>query len=491
MSTKPVVVVFVQGFGLGNDDSSNPFFKANTPFFNKAFEKNQVIALKSQVFEGKIDDKSLVQSGYFQIGFGIEYEPIDRRIQNSIKSKNLQDNEVLCKFFTKAKYNDTNCHIVVDLDDLWILENIVDVYSSLGFNPNKLIIHFVVDTSLAQTEILQSFSDGILSLHKKKISSISSIIPKDIFSAEKIENLENVLKVLIGKDSEELNEWKDFFNKKNFKSSNAFSVLNYDTKFDPINHEDSMFFLNKDLGLYKEVIKVFSDSKKLGNYKNLRNLNLLMLQEDDDCNLDYIFSRFRYFNSLSEIIALNNLKQLKVFSKQSRQQFINSFQDQMSSLFAQEDWLEIGLDKQNNDLQDLKSEIDIIFKKSIEKIQSNSYDAVFLNITSLQDLKEKNDFKATVELVETLDERIRLLTDAVLDLNGSVIVTSPNPGIEQMYQKEINSENLKINPTVFLVYNKFGPRVEKTNGNFIDFAPTVLKLLGLEKPASMIGQSLI
>jgi 2,3-bisphosphoglycerate-independent phosphoglycerate mutase len=98
--------------------------------------------------------------------------------------------------------------------------------------------------------------------------------------------------------------------------------------------------------------------------------------------------------------------------------------------------------------------------------------------------------------VEATDRGVGELLAALETVNGSAVILADHGNCEQMWDPLHNSPHTShtLNPVELFVvgpgYTREGTRM-RSGGRLADVAPTVLQLLGLQKPAEMTGESLI
>ena len=113
--------------------------------------------------------------------------------------------------------------------------------------------------------------------------------------------------------------------------------------------------------------------------------------------------------------------------------------------------------------------------------------------------------KAGIKAVEALDRQLKKILDSVLEAGACLIITADHGNIEQMIDLktgDINKDHT-TNPVPFLIAGKefaFSPSKDANflslasrvpDGSIGDIAPTILALMGIEKPQEMTGVSLI
>ena len=101
---------------------------------------------------------------------------------------------------------------------------------------------------------------------------------------------------------------------------------------------------------------------------------------------------------------------------------------------------------------------------------------------------------ATVKAIEMVDACVGAIVDAALARGGSAIVTADHGNAEEMWDVRANCPhtahtNYPVPCTV--AGNAFKGRKLRADGRLGDLAPTLLDMIGLEKPAEMTGKSLL
>ena len=102
------------------------------------------------------------------------------------------------------------------------------------------------------------------------------------------------------------------------------------------------------------------------------------------------------------------------------------------------------------------------------------------------------NLEAAIETVTSVDKLVAKIAKAVLKKKGTLIITADHGNIEEM----INTETGEVitehstNPVPFIVMNHFKYKLKKT-GKLANIAPTILDILGIDKPKLMTSKSLI
>ncbi|MEF8852148.1 MAG: 2,3-bisphosphoglycerate-independent phosphoglycerate mutase [Haloarculaceae archaeon] len=131
---------------------------------------------------------------------------------------------------------------------------------------------------------------------------------------------------------------------------------------------------------------------------------------------------------------------------------------------------------------------------AIGVVEREDPDVLVLNYANPDMVGHTGDFDAAVAAVEAVDEQLGRLVDAVRDAGGHVLVTADHGNADDMGTPESPHTAHTTNP-VPLVYlapdGTDGGRAVREGGALEDLAPTLLALVGVEKPAAMTGENLL
>ena len=130
--------------------------------------------------------------------------------------------------------------------------------------------------------------------------------------------------------------------------------------------------------------------------------------------------------------------------------------------------------------------------KCVERIESGAYDVIILNFANCDMVGHTGVFEAAVKAVEAVDECAGKVIDAVLAAGGQVLLTADHGNSDKMLADDGVSPFTAhtTNPVPFLVAGA-GDVQLREGGRLADIAPTMLKLMGLEQPAEMSGESIV
>ncbi len=146
---------------------------------------------------------------------------------------------------------------------------------------------------------------------------------------------------------------------------------------------------------------------------------------------------------------------------------------------------------------------DKIAEESIARM--NDYDFILINFANADMVGHTGNFEATIKALETLNIQVGRIVDEALKIGGTVIITGDHGNAEEKRYRVTGERKTKhsLNPVPFFLINKkyerTTPRSKQeilakygnVGGVISDVAPTILEIMGIEKPNDMTGVSLI
>ena len=123
------------------------------------------------------------------------------------------------------------------------------------------------------------------------------------------------------------------------------------------------------------------------------------------------------------------------------------------------------------------------------RIRSGAYDVVVCNLANCDMVGHTGVMDAAVKAVETVDECVGKIVDAVKEMGGIALITADHGNADCMKAPDGSPQTAHTTNPVPLI--AVGADVKLRPGRLADLAPTLLALMGYEKPAEMTGESLI
>lgn len=131
---------------------------------------------------------------------------------------------------------------------------------------------------------------------------------------------------------------------------------------------------------------------------------------------------------------------------------------------------------------------------AVAAVLSRKYGLIVVNFANSDMVGHTGKLDAAMNACQAVDSSLAELLQAVDEVGGAAVITADHGNSDQMWVPETNTPHTShtMNPVEVVVYGKGlqGSKM-KDGGRLADLAPTVLKLMGLPKPAEMTGESLL
>ena len=256
---------------------------------------------------------------------------------------------------------------------------------------------------------------------------------------------------------------------------------------------DSIIFYNFRPDRAREITRTFVDPDFAGfaRKKGFFPVQYVCTTEYDATmpNVRVAYPREQLRNIFGEYISQKGLTQLRIAETEKYAHVTFFFNGGVERTFPGEDRCLIPSPKvATYDLQPEMSEPEVT-KEAVARIKSGKYDVVILNFANCDMVGHTGVFEAAVKAVEAVDDGVGQVVNATLEMGGAAIITADHGNAEHML--DADGEPFTAHTTNLVPCCLVGKDAKLRDGRLADLAPTMLELLGLDKPAEMTGESLI
>jgi len=261
-----------------------------------------------------------------------------------------------------------------------------------------------------------------------------------------------------------------------------------------VNAGDSFVFFNFRPDRARQITRTFVDEAFDGfeRKRGFLPLNFVCMTQYDETmpNVTVAYPPEELRMTFGEYLASCGKTQLRIAETQKYAHVTFFFNGGEEKTFEGEDRILI----QSPDVPtfDLKPEMSAypVCDAVCEQIRSGKYDAVILNFANCDMVGHTGVFDAAVKAVEAVDQCVGRVADAVAEMGGVLFITADHGNADCMVGEDGNPFTPHTtNPVPFCVVGL--DCTLREGGRLADLAPSMLKVLGLPKPAEMDGESLI
>jgi 2,3-bisphosphoglycerate-independent phosphoglycerate mutase len=505
---KPLLLIILDGWGIPEDIDSCAVSRASIPFYRSLINEYPHTGLECSGEAVGLPEGTMGNSevGHLNLGAGRTVYQDYARINKAIQDGSFMDNKALVSAMSSAVENDSALHLIGLLSDGGVHSHIDHLYSLINLALNrgvkKVFIHALMDgrdtpptSGINYIKALESFLDDKPSAKIATVTGRYWAMDRDN-RWERVEQAYNAWVSGKGKkvqsaleaveQSYEADETDEFI-----KPS---LVSDTDGPIGLIRDGDSVLFFNFRADRAREISAAlttenFDGFKReqvpaIGSY-------VTMTMYDDKFAFPVAFPPLKLSNILGEILSGQNLSQLRIAETEKYAHVTYFFNGGEEVPFPGEDRCLIPSPK-DVATYDLKPEMSAYEVKDevLKRLDQDRYDFILLNFANPDMVGHTGIMEAAIKACETIDICLKEIVTKVHSLGGTVIITADHGNAELMMDDSDNPHTAhSLNPVPFILLKKDNKLRDK--GMLADVAPTVLDLMGIEKPEEMTGESLI
>ena len=271
-------------------------------------------------------------------------------------------------------------------------------------------------------------------------------------------------------------------------------IVNNDTPIATIGENDSVIFFNFRPDRAREITRAIVDPEFDGFETEKINTYFVCFTNYDETmpNVKIAFKKEPLVNTFGEVVSKNGLKQLRIAETEKYAHVTFFFNGGEEKQYPGEDRILVPSPKVAT--YDLQPEMSapIVTEKVVEAINEDKYNAIILNFANPDMVGHTGSLSAAIKAVETVDECVGRIAKIIEEKKGNLIITADHGNADQMIDYKTGEPHTAhtTNPVPLILVTE-NNKLKIKEGKLADLAPTMLELLGIEKPEEMTGESLI
>jgi 2,3-bisphosphoglycerate-independent phosphoglycerate mutase len=262
-----------------------------------------------------------------------------------------------------------------------------------------------------------------------------------------------------------------------------------------IDNGDTVIFMNFRADRARELTRTFTAEVFTGfeRKKRPKLRHFVTLTEyDSTLNTTVAYPPITVKNGLSETISNAGLKQVHIAETEKYAHVTFFFNGGIEENYTGEYRLLVpSPDVATYDFQPEMSAPHLT-EKLVTEIKNKSHDFIVCNFANPDMVGHTGNFDATVKAIETIDTCLEEIVAALKKVGGELLITADHGNAELMFNhKNGQPHTAHTHGNVPLLYVGRETTFKNIDAKLADIAPTLLNLMGLEKPPEMTGRSLL
>ena len=510
MSTKKLTMLMIlDGFGMNEKTEGNAVKIAQIPELTEILTKNPNTMIHTSGLEVGLPEGQMGNSevGHTNIGAGrIIYQDL-AKITKSIEDGDFFSKSEFVKAIENCKANNSKLHIMGLLSDGGVHSHNRHLYGLLELAKRKDFEDVYVHCFMDGRDTPPASGEGYLikleeKLKEKGVGQIATLSGR-FYAMDRDKRWERVslaydalvhgegekaLDAVAAIEESYQKEVFDEFVKPTVITNKAGEPLA------KIENGDSVIFFNFRPDRAREITRAIVDKEFDGFETDKLDTYFVCMTPYDETmpNVEVAFRKEEIRNTFGEYISKKGLKQLRIAETEKYAHVTFFFNGGEEKQYEGEDRILVPSPKVET--YDLKPEMSAyeVTDKVIEAIKSEKYDSIILNYANPDMVGHTGSIDAAVKALETINDCVVRVVDAVKSVDGVLLITADHGNSEQMIDYKTGEPYTAhtTNPVPLAVIGLPGNKKVK-EGRLADLAPTMLDIMGLEKPDEMTGESLI
>jgi len=509
MSKAPKILIILDGFGLRDETKGNAVSQAKKPNFDRYWNTYPHATLRADgeyvgLPEGQMGNSEV---GHLNIGAGrIVYQSLTR-VNLSIRKGEFEQNETFLKAIQHVKEKGTNLHIFGLLSNGGVHSHIEHLYALLRLAKNQNVknvyVHGFLDGRDVGPQTAKTFITETLEKMKEYGVGQFATISGRYYAMDRDKRWDRVEKcykamvygegptytdpIELVEDSYQNGIYDEFVIPSVMIGEDGSPVAT-------IKDEDAVIFYNFRPDRAIQISNTFTN-KEFNDFdrgpKHPKDLFFVCLTHFSETVDGYVaFQPTNLDQTLGEVISKHGLKQLRIAETEKYPHVTYFFNGGKEQVNPGEDRILINSPKVAT--YDLKPEMSAyeVTDALINAINEDKYDAIILNFANPDMVGHSGMLEPTIKAIEAVDECLGKIVDLVLEKGGTAIITADHGNADEVVTLDGKPMTAHTTNPVPVIVTKSGITLRE-DGILGDLAPTMLELLGLEKPEEMTGNSLI
>jgi len=504
---RPLMLIVLDGWGIGKDPTVDATRLANIPFYRGLLKEypHTILECSGEAVglpEGQMGNSEV---GHLNLGAGrIVYQDF-ARINKAIRNGEFRKNPALLKAIGSVGSDNHALHLLGLVSDGGVHSHINHLYAlvdmAIECGVKKIFIHAFMDgrdtppkSGIQYIKDLEAFLKDRPSARIATVSGRYWAMDRD----RRWERIEKAYRAIVHGNGRTVRSAIDAVEEGYRKGETDEFIIptviyNNSEPVGRIRDGDSVIFFNFRADRARELTRALNDRDftyfSRGRAPQLSSYVTMTLY-DETFPYPVAFPPVQLKNIIGEVLSKHNLRQLRIAETEKYAHVTYFFNGGEERSFPGEDRCLIPSPK-DVPTYDHKPEMSAyeVTEEVLKRLGSGVYDFILLNFANPDMVGHTGVMKAAIRACEVIDECLRRITDEVISSGGMIIITADHGNCDEMMNDGSPHTAHTMNPVPLIILKK-GITL-RDSGILADVAPTILELMGIEKPEEMTGQSLI
>lgn len=504
---RPVALIILDGWGYAPRTEGNAIAMARTPYYDEICRKYPMTTLEAagEAVGETADTPGSTEVGHLNIGTGRVAQTEVSRIKNAISSGEFADNAVLRRSFERVKENGGDVHLIGLLSDGGTHSSTENLFALLRVAKQNSLENVFIHCILDGVDVPQRTADVYLEALEIKLADIgvgriASLCGRffAMDSSERWERTARAFTMLVHAEGERSMDAVQAIRNSFLRGiSDEFIApiiieSGSDTPVATVKSGDLVVFFNyRGDGIRQLVRSLCLPEGESGAKPDVD--TVCLTEYDRAFNLPSAFRHEPERNTLTDVLSKLEIRNVKVTESDRFPQLTVEFDGGGDEPQQFEEQILIPGTPATAADHTPESQSFKIADRVIRGIESSAGGLFVANIPAAGLMAETGDIAKTRAAIQYIDTCIGGICEKAEQSDGIVILTSTHGNCEEMFHGDSGEPSFAstANPVPFhLIDPRNGDIRLRDDGSLSDIAPTILGILGIDKPAEMTGNDL-
>ncbi len=504
---RPLALIILDGWGHSESRAGNAIALAHTPNYDEISQKypKTLLAAAGMRVGLPSDTAGSSEVGHLNLGAGRIIQTDVAKISNAIKTGGFFQNKVLKRAFERAKTADSAVHLIGLLSDGGIQSSPETLFAILRYAKYEGIENVFLHCILDGRDVAPRTADIYVEALEIKLADIGlgkiATLCGRYYAMDKNQNWERTARaytMLVHAEGE--------------RGSDAVAAIRTsflrgisDEYIQPIVMEnaagepvaavkngDVVIFFNHRPAPMRQLVQSLAVSG--GDNLNKPDLHAVCLTEyDRTFNLPIAFRQENEDKVLAEVFAENGILNCRITETEKYASLTYFFNGGVEREHHCERRILIGSPKTNFSEAQPETSVFKVTDKFLRGLEAGENDVFIINLAAADLVGNTGNLEKTIEAVQFVDTCLGGIVEKIRAVGGIALVTSSHGNCEEMADLTTGEPNNSptVNQVPFHLVDEHANGLKlRENGALEDVAPTILGILGIEKPKEMTGRDL-
>lgn len=504
---RPLALIILDGWGHSEQKEGNAIALAHTPYYDEISEKYPKTLLASAGLRVGLPRETAGSSevGHLNIGAGRIIQTDVAKISNAVKTGRFFQNKVLKRAFEKAKAENSAVHLIGLMSDGGVHSSPETLFALLRYAKyegiREVFLHCILDGRDVAPRTADIYVEALeIKLADIGIGKVATLCGR-YYAMDKDRNWERTARaytMLVHGEGERATDAVAAIRSSFLRGiADEFiqPVVLENEKGEPIanvKNGDVVIFYNHRPEQMRQLVKSLAvDANEKAGKPDVH--AVCLTEYDRTFNLPVAFRQENEANVLAKVFAENGVLNCRLTETEKYAHLTYFFNGGVELEHPCEQRVLVNSPKPNASEAQPEMSVFKVTDKFLRGLEAGENDVFIVNLAAADIVGNTGNLEKTIEAVQFVDTCLGGIVEKIRAVNGIALVTSSHGNCEQMADLTTGEPNNAptVNQVPFHLIDEFANGLNlREDGALEDVAPTILGILGIEKPDEMTGRDL-